>query len=106
MSATIEGHGQAEEEPERRRLGSPWWAQSRWSRGPGSLRQDDGGRAERLRPASSKSPLGTKGEEAQALRVTPTDCGLLLLDIVRTQIIRFRACHTSSPLLMLARSFP
>src|SRR5215467_14318282 len=67
LSANIQDRGQAKE-PECRRLGPPWWTQSCWCRSPGSLRQDDGGRTQRLRSASSKSPLGqeTQAEVAHA----------------------------------------
>jgi len=62
LSANIQDRGQAKE-PECRRLGPPWWTQSCWCRSPGSLRQDDGRRAECLCSASSNSPLG---QETQA----------------------------------------
>src|SRR5262245_2269579 len=74
LSANIQDRGQAEE-PERRRTGAPWRAQSCWCRGAGSLCQDDGGRAQRLRSASSKGPLG---QEAQA-EVAQAHGGILLL---------------------------
>src|SRR5262249_10109307 len=74
LSANIQDRGQAEE-PERRRTGAPWRAQSCWCRGAGSLCQDDGGRAQRLRSASSKGPLG---QEAQAEVADPYKRVLLL----------------------------